>query len=79
MTMFLNQKDVFLMLLYLCELRTCKKDRSIFQFAFRFLAFPEIGEILKTHAHKKYDLQHNRNIKMLRIMVFSVDHQIKMP
>ena len=39
--------------LYFCELRACKKDRSIFQFAFRFLAFPEIGEILKTHAHKK--------------------------
>ena len=53
--------------------------KSIFQFAFRFLAFPEIGEILKTHIHKKYDLQHDGKIKMLRIMIFWADHQIKMP
>ena len=67
------------MLLYFCELRVCKKDRSIFQFAFRFFAFPKTGEILKTGAHKKYDLQQHRKIKMLRIMLFSVDFQIKMP
>ena len=79
MTMYLNQKNIFLILLYFCELRVCKKGRSIFQFAFRFLAFPEIGEILKTRTHKKYDLQHDGKIKMLRIMIFWVDHQIKMP
>ena len=52
------------MLLYFCELRVCKKDRIIFQFAFRFFAFPKTGEILKTGAHNKYDLQQHRKIKM---------------
>ena len=47
-----------------------------FKLAFRFLAFPEIPEILKTHSHKKFNLQQNLEIKMSRIVIFWPDHEM---
>ena len=44
-----------------------------------FLAFPEIPEMLETHAHKKFDFQHYRKIKMPRNLVFRLNRrEIKM-
>ena len=43
-----------------------KKDGNVFKFAFRFLAFPEIPEILETHINKKFNLQHIRKIAPCR-------------
>ena len=44
-----------------------------------FWLFPEIPATLETRVHKKIDPQHNRKIKMSRIMVFFSDCEIKMP
>ena len=52
---------------------------NVFKLTFSFLAFPEIPEILETHAHKKkFILQRNHEINMSQIMVFWSDCQIKM-
>lgn len=50
----------------------CKNDKNTFKFA-----FPESPEILETHAQKTFNLQHNCEIKMPRIMVFWSDREIK--
>ena len=79
MTVFSNQKDVLLIFLKLLFIKGAKKDKNAFNLVFRFLAFPEIPEILETHAHKKLNLQHNCKTGMSRIMVFWSDHEIKTP
>ena len=47
-------------------------------YAFRIFVFSEIPEILETQAHKKFNLQHNRESKISRIMVYCTNPQIKM-
>ena len=42
-----------------------KKIKMYFKLAFKFLGFPKIPETLDTHAHKKLNLQHNCEIKIL--------------
>ena len=56
-----------------------KKYKKVFKVAYRFLAFPEIPEILDTQAIKNHNLQHNRKIKMPRNVVFRLNREIKMP
>ena len=51
-------------------------SKNVFKLGFKFLGFPDIPKIPETHAHKKFNLQHNRQIK---ITVFWSDHKIKMP
>ena len=70
MTIFPNQKDVSLMFLILLLLLIL---------AFRFLAFSEFPEILETHAHKKFNLQHNCEIKIPQSAVFRMNHKPQMP
>ena len=41
-----------------------------------FLLFPGIPATLETHVDKKINPQHNRKIKMSRIMVFCSDREI---
>ena len=77
MTVFSNQKDVLLIFLKLLFIKGAKKDKNAFNLAFRFLAFPEIPEILETHAHKKLNFQHNRKISMSRIMLFCQTTKLK--
>ena len=45
----------------------------------RLLAFPKISEKVDTHEHKKVNHQHNREIKILQIMVSWSDREIKIP
>ena len=56
-----------------------KKDKNAYKIALRFHAFPEIPEMLETHAHKKINFQLYREIKMSQIIVFWTIHEIKTP
>ena len=51
---------------------------NVFKVAFSFLALHENPELLKTYTHRKTNLQHNREIKMSRMMIFWSDREIKM-
>ena len=44
-----------------------KKDKNVFQLAFRLHAFLQIPEMLETHAEKKLNFQHYCKTKMLQI------------
>ena len=46
--------------------------------ASRFFAFPKLPEIWETYPHKKFNSQHNRKIKISRIMIFCSDCEIRM-
>ena len=52
---------------------------NVFKYAFRFHAFLEIPEMLETYAHKKFNFQRYRVIKMSWIIVFSSNREIKIP
>ena len=76
MMIFSNQKDVFLMFLILSWLKgKQKKTEMHLSFLLGFLLFPEIPATSETHVHKKVNPQHNREIKMSRIMVFCSDRE----
>ena len=55
-----------------------KKNKNLFNLAFRFDAFPETSALLETRAHKKFYFQHYRKTKMLQVIVFWSNHEIKM-
>ena len=56
-----------------------KKDKNVFQFAFRFHAFPKIPEMLETDSYKKLNFQHYRETKMSQIIAFCTNREIEMP
>ena len=56
-----------------------KKIEMYLNLLLGFLLFPQIPATLETHVHKKINPQHNRKIKMSRIMLFCSDREIKTP
>ena len=55
-----------------------KKDKSVVKLAFRFHAFPEIPEMLETHAHKKFIFQHYSETNMWQVIVFWSSRKTRM-
>ena len=45
----------------------------------RTVFFSGISEVLKTHAHKKISFQHCRETKLLQVILFWSNLEIKMP
>ena len=80
MTISLNQNKVFLVFLILLWIRSVQK--MIKMYLSLHLA-SEISEMLETHAHKKFNFQKYRKIKILvfwsmqRNVVFKVNHELK--
>ena len=50
--------------------------KNVFKLAFRFHAFPEISEILESHAQKNSNFQHYHETQKLQITVFWSNRKI---
>ena len=56
-----------------------KKDKNVFELAFRLHASLQTPKMFETRAYKKFNFQHYIETKMSQIIVFWSNHEIKMP
>ena len=71
MTIFSNQKDIFLMFLIFLRIKGAqRKEKCFIKLAFSFLSFPEIPEISETRAHKIFHLNTTAKLKCRKLWYF---------
>lgn len=51
----------------------------MFKLAFRFHAFPEIPELLETHARKKFNFNNAAQLKCRKIIVLWSNYEFRIP